>query len=398
MEPLSEGRIAITVEAGSIIRDAAALAPLLSEHAARAEELRTMPRHVVDACAAAGVFKLALPRSLGGLECDPLTIISVIEELSRADGSGGWTVMIGNTTAFTAWLEPEVARDIVSADPNAAMAGLLMPAGVAVPDGKGGFIVSGRWPFNSGAPHAAWFCSGIMVMDGDRPRQVAPGRADWRLAFFPASQATIIDTWHAAGLKGTGSHDIAVDRIRVAEERTAAAFVAPARQQGPLYRMTLWSLLMTLMAGFPVGVARRALDEFGRLAQGKSRSMDGTSLAMDPAIQLELAHAEADVRAARALVIHAFARAWETVREGRENTLEERAGMTMAAVQAMRLCTHAVDVVFHRAGGVALYETSPLQRCFRDLHAGGQHIAFSLESWKRIGKSLLGIEQPTFML
>src|ERR687897_3021005 len=115
-----EGQMVITAETSSVVRDASALARLLSEHAVQAEELRTMPQHVVEACAAAGMFKLALPKSLGGLECDPLTIVRVIEELSHADGSGGWTVMIGNTSAFTAWLEPEVARDIVSANPDAA--------------------------------------------------------------------------------------------------------------------------------------------------------------------------------------------------------------------------------------------------------------------------------------
>jgi alkylation response protein AidB-like acyl-CoA dehydrogenase len=382
----------------SIVRRAFALAPLLSEHATHAEQLRTMPRHVAEACAGAGLFKLALPKSLGGLECDPLTIIRVIEELSRADGSAGWTVMIGNTTAFTAWLEPEVAREIVSTTPDAAMAGLLMPNGAAVSDGKGGFIVSGRWPFNSGAPHAAWFCSGIMVMDGDQPRMVAPGRADWRVAFFPASEATIIDTWHAAGLKGTGSHDIAVNGIRVPEERTAAPFFEPARHEGPLYRMTLWSLFMTLMAGLPLGIARRALDEFRELAKRKSRAMDGATLASDSAIQVDLACAEAGLQAARALVFDTFTHAWNTLQEGRENSLEERTRMTMSVVEAMRLCSGAVDVAFQRAGGGALYETSPLQRCFRDIHAAGQHIVFSLETWKRIGKSLLGIEQPTYML
>jgi alkylation response protein AidB-like acyl-CoA dehydrogenase len=388
----------IMADGTSIVSSAFTLAPLLSEQATHAEQLRTMPRHVVDACAAAGLFSLALPKSLGGLECDPLTIIRVIEELSRADGSGGWTVMIGNTSAFTTWLEPEVARDIVSANPNAPMAGLLMPNGAAVPDGKGGFIVSGRWPFNSGAPHAAWFCSGIMVMEGDQPRQVSPGRPDWRVAFFPASEATIIDTWHAAGLKGTGSHDISVEGIRVPEERTAAPFFEPARHDGPLYRMTLWSLFMTLMAGLPLGIARRALDEFTELAKRKSRAMDGGRLADDSAIQVDLAQAEASLQAARALVFDTFGQAWKTLQEGRENSLEERARMTMAVVQAMRLCTVAVDVVFQRAGGGALYQTSPLQRCFRDIHAAGQHIVFSLETWKRIGKSLFGIEQPTYMI
>ena len=380
----------------TVIRDACTLSPMLTEHARQAEELRTMPPRVVETCASAGLFTLALPKSLGGLECDPVTIIRVIEELSRADGSGGWTVMIGNTTAFTAWLEPAVAREILGSTPSAAMAGLLMPNGRAVPDGRNRFVVSGRWPFNSGAPHAAWFCSGIMVMDGDQPRQVQ-GRADWRVAFFPASEASIIDTWHAAGLKGTGSHDISVTGILVPEERTAAPFHERTRHEGPLYRMTLWSLFMTLMAGLPLGIARRALDEFRDLSKRKSRAMDGTSLADDSTIQVDLARAEADVQAARALVLDTFAQAWRTLQE-RDNSLEERTSMTTAVLEAMRLCTGAVDVTFQRAGGGALYDMSPLQRCFRDIHAAGQHIVFGHETWKRVGKSLLGIDQPTFML
>ncbi|HEX2492400.1 MAG TPA: acyl-CoA dehydrogenase family protein [Steroidobacter sp.] len=382
----------------SVIADALALAPLLEESALEAEKQRTMPRNIVDACVAARVFNLALPKSLGGRECDPLTIIRVIKRLSHADGSGGWTAMIGNTTMFTAWLQPEVARAILAQHPGAAMAGLLMPAGTAVPDGDGGFIVSGRWPFNSGAPHAAWFCSGIMVMDGDQPRMDPSGRPDWRLAFFPASDVEMIDTWHAAGLKGTGSHDIAVKDLRVPEERTVAAFFGPARHEGPLYRMTLWSLLMTFMAGFPLGLARRALDEFSALAKRKSRSLEGAVLADDAAIQVDVARAEADLQAAQAFVFSAFTDAWNTLCEGSENSLEERTRMTMSVLHAIRACTRVVDVAFHRCGGSALYDTNPLQRCFRDIHAAGQHIAFSLDTWKRVGKSLLGIEQSTFML
>ena len=387
----------MTAEPDRVLRDARALAPLLRDHAAECEAQRTMPRHLVDACAEAGLFTLALPKALGGLECDPLTTIRVIEELSRADASGAWTVMIGNTTAFTAWLEPDVARGILATCPGAPMAGLLMPAGSAVPDGAGGFIVSGRWPFNSGAPHAAWFCSGIMVMDGGAPRMVS-GRQDWRFAFFPASDVTIIDTWHAAGLKGTGSHDISVSNIRVPERYTAAPLFERSRHEGPLSRLTLWSILTMLLAGLPLGIARRALDEFTALSQKKSRAADGARLADDSAIQVDVARAEADVQAARAFVFEAFGEAWEALQSGRDNTLEERTRLTAAMLQAMRLCTGAVDVVFNRAGGGALYDSSPLQRCFRDIHAAGQHIAFSHETWKRVGKSVLGIEQPTMFL
>jgi alkylation response protein AidB-like acyl-CoA dehydrogenase len=112
---------------------------------------------------------------------------------------------------------------------------------------------------------------------------------------------------------------------------------------------------------------------------------------------VDIAQAEADLQAARALVFETFAQTWKSLQEG-PNSLEERTRMTMSVVQAVRLCTRAVDVAFQRAGGSALYDKSPLQRCFRDIHAAGQHIAFSHETWKRIGKSLCGIEQPTYMI
>ena len=226
-------------------------------------------------------------------------------------------------------------------------------------------------------------------MDGDQPRMVPPGRADWRFAFFPASEATIVDTWHAAGLKGTGSHDITVDGIRVPEERTAAPFFEPARHDGPLYRMPPWSIFMTLMAGLPLGIARRALAEFTELAKRKSRSMEGTCLADDAAIQVDIAQAEADLQAARALVFETFAQTWKSLQEG-PNSLEERTRMTMSVVQAVRLCTRAVDVAFQRAGGSALYDKSPLQRCFRDIHTASQHVFIGEKIYADAGSVLLG--------
>jgi indole-3-acetate monooxygenase len=126
--------------------------------------------------------------------------------------------------------------------------------------------------------------------------------------------------------------------------------------------------------------------------------MEGTRLADDSAIQVALAHAEAGVQASRAFVFDALAEAWEALQDRRENSLAQRTRTTMAVIGAMRLCTQAVDAAFHLAGGGALYQASPLQRCFRDIHAAGQHIAFSLETWKRVGKSLLDVEQPTYML
>lgn len=383
-----------TARAENVLDAVKQLSPLLDERAQEAERLRTIPSDVVEALRDAGVFKLALPRSLGGLECDPPTIVSVVEELSRANGSAGWTGLIGNTTSFLAWLDAEVASRILEPNPEMAMAGLLAPMGKAVPDADGGFRVTGRWAFNSGVPHSDYLCCGVMVMDGEAPRLLADGVVDVRFAYFPVSQATIHDTWRAAGLKGTGSHDLSVEDIVVPEERTANPFGSPARHDGPLYRLSFWSLLMTLMAGFPLGVARRALDEFNTLAQRKSRSGEG-AMAEDAVVEVEFAHAEAKVQAARALVLDALEDVWRTALSGESNPLEERVRLSMATLHGVRACTEAVDTVFRLAGGGALYDASPLQRCFRDLHAGGQHIALGVETWKRVGKALLGVEQPT---
>src|SRR5207302_10009639 len=142
-----------------------------------------------------------------------------IEEISRADGSAGWTTFIGNTTSFVAWLEPGVAKELVAERPDFVMSGVFAPTGTARPDGDA-LVIDGRWTFNSGCPHADWFLNGVVVMDGDDPRMVPPGRPDWRFAIYPAAEGAIVDTWHVAGLRGTGSHDVKATSVRVRRART----------------------------------------------------------------------------------------------------------------------------------------------------------------------------------
>ena len=173
---------------GTTLVDAARrLAPELSERAAEGEQLRTMPADLVEKVRAAGLFHLGFPAALGGHECDPLTIVETIEELSRADGSAGWTTFIGNTSSFVAWLEPSVAKEMVAQRADFITAGVFAPTGTARPDGDD-LIIDGRWTFNSGCPHADWFMNGVIIMDGDSPRMVPPGRPDWRFAFYPAER------------------------------------------------------------------------------------------------------------------------------------------------------------------------------------------------------------------
>ena len=190
------------------------VAALASVCADEAEQLRTMPRELVDRVRAEGLFRMAMPAALGGLEVDPMAIVTVIETVARADGSAGWTVLIGNSTAFFAWLDPHAAKDMLGESTDVASTSMFAPRGRARRDGDD-LVIDGRWPFNSGCIHADWYQVGVVVMDGDQPAARPDGTPDLRFAFFPAGAAEIHDTWHATGLRGTGSHDIEVRGLRI---------------------------------------------------------------------------------------------------------------------------------------------------------------------------------------
>jgi alkylation response protein AidB-like acyl-CoA dehydrogenase len=394
-----EGTMIRAQGGAELLAAARALAPELSVRAAEAEQLRTLPADIVAKLREAGFFNLGLPAELGGLQLDPLSIIEIVEELSRADGSAGWTTLIGNSGTFMAWLDPDVAKEIVASRPRVVVAGAFAPSGTARTDESGRkFRVNGRWTFNSGCPHADWFMHGVIVMDGDGPRMLPNGSPDWRFAWYPASEGEIVDTWHVSGLRGTGSHDVVARDVMIPAERTSMHFFEPARASGALYQLPLPTLASGLVVGFPLGVARRALDEFVTLAGRKSRMIPpGPPMAEDDSVQVELARAEALLRSARAFVFEAYGATFETVSRGDTVSDDQRLHTTLAFVNAGRAARTAVDIVFSMAGGGSLYDDSPIQRCARDLAAGTQHFLFSLARWKTAGRLVLGVDPKTFM-
>jgi alkylation response protein AidB-like acyl-CoA dehydrogenase len=387
-----------TAERDAVLQAARELAPVLAERAGEGEARRTMPDDLADRAKRAGLFRLALPRSLGGLELDPATIVEIIETLSRADGSAGWTILIGNSTAFFAWLEPAVAKEMIGDDPNFASTSVFGPMGRAVPRADPGFTVSGRWPFNSGCRHSEWLQVGVFIMDGDAPRFRDQDTPDWRFAFVEQEAAVIEDSWDALGLRGTGSHHLSISDQWVPAEQLAAPLFEPARHEGPHWRLPLFTLAGMLMAGFPLGVARRALDEFTELAKTKFRGAPTETVAQDGYAQVELARAEAGVLAARAFVSEVVGELWDTCCGGDPPDLQQRTRMLLATNQAMRAAVAAVDAVFRLAGAEAVFTGQPLERCFRDIHTANQHILMSTNRDKAYAKLQFGIDQATFLI
>ncbi|MGQ0805739.1 MAG: acyl-CoA dehydrogenase family protein [Actinomycetota bacterium] len=363
------------------------LAPGVRERAPEIEAARRLPPDLADAFTEAGLFRLVVPRSLGGLEVDLRVLFEAIEAMSAADGSAGWCLMIGASTAVLAPYLPEAgAKEIYGSDQNVVTGGALAPRG----NGRavdGGYRVTGRWPFVSGVEHCSWLTGGFLDEDGD-----------FRMAYFPASDVEIIDTWDVSGLRGTGSHDMAVDDVFVPSDRSVALLTATPRDPGPLYRFPIFGFLGLNVAAVALGIAGAAVNELTTLATTKTPTMSGQRLAERNTTQADVGRAAAALLAARAFFFAEAASAWEVAERGDEFDLEQRARLRLVAVHAARTAADVVDVMYDLGGGTSIYATSPLQRQFRDVHAVTQHIVVAPATYELGGRVLLGVEGDTFML
>ncbi|MFC8567227.1 acyl-CoA dehydrogenase family protein [Streptomyces sp. NPDC057245] len=362
------------------------------------ESSGTLPADLVKEFTQHDLFRLAMPTALGGTGATPRTIVEIIEEVSRGDGATGWSLLIGNIgNAFLAWLEPEVARRILADTPDMIVAGGQAPLGQAVPKADGtGYTLTGRWPFGSGSLHAHWYMGGFIVMEGGRPRTNDWGAPVMGVAYFPADQAEIDDTWHVAGLQGTGSHDILAKGIDLPLAHTSVPYFERATYDDPLYRLTAYNLLLTVMAGFPLGVARRALDETrSRLAERELRG-SGKAYLEDPAVQVAMLTHETALDAARRHVLDTLDELLDALAHDALD-YASRARLAASIIHAYDVGRNLVQDLFRLGGTAAALDTNPLQRCMRDLVAGSQHVAFSFDSRKRIANARLGLQTaPAF--
>jgi indole-3-acetate monooxygenase len=367
------------------------IAPRAAELAAETERARRLSREMSGELARAGLYRLCVPASLGGGEAPPEDLIGAVEALAVGDAAPAWCVAVCATAGMlAAYLPDQAAREVFS-DADGVVGGVFAPMGRAAA-GEGGFAATGRWRFASNIENCDWLMGGCVVLDGDEPRTLPSGRPDIRLLLFPARDAEVIDTWHVSGLRGTGSHDMAVDALEVPASRSASLITDDPIAEGPLYRFPPFGLLAVAIAAVALGTARGALADLTELAGAKTPTMSARKLAERPGTQSRAARAEAGLRAARALLFAAVGSAREAAESGGEIPLALRAELRLAATHAVEASAAAVDEAYHLAGGSAVYETSALQRRFRDVHAATQHMLVGPATWELTGRSLLGLE------
>ena len=332
-----------------------------------------------------------VPRAFGGGETDVASGVRTLEELSKVDASTGWVAMIGATTGVIgAYLPEEVSREVYK--PGVVTGGVVAPRGTAVVAGDG-YQVNGRWPFASGCEHSRWLVCACVVQKGSELERLPSGEPEVRMALFPASVVEIIDTWHVSGLRGTGSHDIAVTDALVPADYSFS-MSSPPVQPGVLYGFSLMGLLSVSVAAVALGIGRAALNEIKEIAPRKTPVGRRKSLSEWSVAQMSLAEGEAALRAGRAFLFEAIAEMWETLERGEKATAEERALVRLAASQAVQGAVRAVDIAYNLGGGSSIYESSRLQRQFRDIHALTQHVSVGPSSFEAAGRVLLGQDVP----
>ena len=367
------------------------IAPLTT----RIEADRRLPPPAVDALVRAGVFKLLVPRSLGGSQAHPSTMLAMIEQISRADGSAGWCTMIGATAGLmSVHLDDDVAREIYGAD-DAITCGVFAPMGRAVATGDG-YRVSGRWPFASGCEHSKWRMGGTIVMGDAGPSELLPsGAPDVRSVIFRADETRVIDTWNTSGLRGTGSHDIEVTDVVVPRARTFSLVTGTPKHAG--YTLPFFAVLAGGVAAVGLGIARAAIDAFVSTAKTKVTPGGKRTMAHRELVQLEVAKAEAKLGGARAFLYETMEEVARAAANG-PPPLAARARLRLAAAHAATEAAAVTALVYEAGGGSAIYATSPLQRHFRDAHVVTHHLMVSSTATTLAGRILLDLESDTTTL
>ncbi|HWN02454.1 MAG TPA: acyl-CoA dehydrogenase family protein [Candidatus Dormibacteraeota bacterium] len=375
----------------SPLETARKLAPLIRSSAPETDAQRELPRPLFEAMADAGLFRLALPRTLGGFEMDLPSYIQVIEELGRADASTAWvTNQVSIFATYAARMETAAARAIWIDTPRSVVANTPQAnaQAIVVP---GGYRVTGRQGFSTGCRHASWLAAHATVTDQGRPR-LDDGQPEMRYCFVPRAEAQLLDTWQVRGMRGTGTHHFAVDDVFVPDERTVKSVTAPLVERGPLYRLPRTLVFASGDAAVALGTARSCLAAFMELATTKTpRAMDAL-LRDQPMIQSEVGRAEARLRSGLAFLREAVGEIWDAVLATGAVTLEQRAVLRLATTDGIRTAVSIVDMVYNMAGATAAYESSPIQRHFQDVHVMSQHLQARLAHYELVGRHWLGLK------
>lgn len=358
----------------------------LAEQADDVEAAGRLPDATAAMLKESGVVRLLQPEEFGGYEAEPTVFFEAVMAIARHCGASGWVSgIVGVHPWELAVCDRRVQEELWGEDPDRWMCSTYMPGGFARPV-DGGYEFTGRWQFSSGCDVSDWIILGGIVVDGDPPAtgaDMAKLLADpskYLHFMLPKPDFTIVDgTWDVVGLCGTGSKDVTVDGAFVPDYRTVSAMAvvdgsAPgAEDRGPLYRMPWGGIFPNAISAAVIGIAEGAL-EAALAYQAPRISMASGPIVSSPVTMTAIGEAASEIEASRSQLLRAVEQQYAYALRGEPVPMELRARARRDQVQASWRATRAVDSLFDHAGGGALRRGTPLQRLWRDAHAGLHHI------------------------
>lgn len=374
------------------------LAPLIRQHADRAEREAQMPREVADAFHDAGLFRILLPRSMGGGEFTIPDSLRLYEEVSRIDGSTGWNLAICSSGPLFGHNLAREAFEKIYGDPRGVSAGSLNPMSSRAIRVEGGWRFSGKAAYASGSAHATYLMAAATVARDGAP-QLADGVPMQRAGFFPIQHAQILNTWSTAGMRGTGSNDCVFENVFVPDGFTFD-WLNPrsAWLRGTFANIPLLLQMAGALVSVVLGTARHALDALNEIAQAKVPMATRALLRERPIAQTQFAQAEGLLRAARAYFYKSNQEIWRKGEAGESFDLQDRAHARLAGVTAAKLAVQAVDLVADAAGMSSAQTSCPIERCWRDVHTASQHLLMNSSRFEVVGRVLFGLDPGSPMI
>jgi len=381
---------AVVPNYSQLMRAAEAMVPLVEAEAAEAERLTHMTDKVVAEFRRAGLNCMLTPKELGGAQLPYSDAMRIVEKIAHADGSTGWCLMVECVMggSMGSMLPQEGAQAVFGKGADIIAAGNGVPRGFAR-EVDGGYMFKGNWSYGSGIHHAEWIHSGCFVMDGDKMRMLEDGAPDIVLMHHPRDTITLKGNWDTLGLRGTGSYDYTLidGEIFIPRHMTYKFNGDTPKRGGIQYSAGLVTITTWGHTSWALGIGRRTLDELAKMSHGRVDAFG--KMTDSAAFKQKFAEAEAKYRAARAFVYDAWGAVDEAYANGREASVQELACIRMAMKHLHGVISENATFAHIASRGVSL-RPGLLQRCYRDVHGGTQHILLADEIFQECGRVMLG--------
>jgi len=368
------------VTASSLVARSKTVASIADEYADWSDKEGRLADPVLEALHREGLWGMWVPLSIrGGAELDPVSALELLENVSYGDPSVGWVLMaaalaIGTGAAF---LEDSAVSELFGGTRLPVIVGQGTRPGKALPTG-GGFLLSGSWSFASGIKHGTHIHTLAIIEPTGEPR----------IFVLPVEKVKLIENWDVMGLRGTGSIDYTIDNVFVPEAYTHSALTETPKRGGALYTIGIIGFAMMCHSGWACGIGRRLLDELGAIVRSKIGRAGSTG--DSDAFQEGYANAEARYRAARAFIYESWQDVAEALTRGEKLSVRQHSLIRLALTNATWSMQEICAFVYKTAGTVAL-RAGTLQRLFRDMNAGTQHITSAPGVIRAAGRELAGL-------